>query len=385
MIEELGTSQRAAVATAAGDSGAETRGTDILLFLAEGTAGAVGEEFFQRLVKHLALAFRADVGFIAEVVPEDRGRARFLACWEGGKLVQPMEYAMAGTPCGELGGSEVVWYEQGVIERFPEDEMVVQLGLDSYLAVTLRGSDGTHLGHLGVLAAAPLRASEENVAAMRIFAARAAAEVERRQHEDALRASEALHRALAEELAASRARLVEAGDEERRRLERNLHDGAQQRLVTLSLALRLAQANVDRHPDAARTELEAASRELAHALDELRELARGLHPAILADRGLGPALEALAARAPVPVELEDVRCGRLPAPVEAAAYYVVAESLTNVAKYADAKAAHVRVARADGVAIVEVEDDGVGGADPAQGTGLRGLADRVEALPAGSA
>ena len=182
------------------------------------------------------------------------------------------------------------------------------------------------------------------------------------------------------QLAASRARIVRAGDEERRRLERNLHDGAQQRLVTLSLALRLAQSNLDDDPAVARTLLDSASSELAQALEELRELARGIHPAILSDRGLGPALEALAARTPVPVELEDVTDGRLPPPVEAAAYYVVAESLTNVAKYADAQSAHVRIAREDGIAVVEVEDDGVGGADASRGTGLRGLADRVEAL-----
>jgi PAS domain S-box-containing protein len=181
------------------------------------------------------------------------------------------------------------------------------------------------------------------------------------------------------QLAASRARIVRAGDEERRRLERNLHDGAQQRLVTLSLGLRLAESRLD-DPDAARALLESASSELAQALEELRELARGIHPAMLSDRGLGPALEALAARTPVPVELEDGTDGRLPPPVEAAAYYVIAESLTNVAKYADAAAAHVRVAHENGLAVVEVEDDGVGGADASRGSGLRGLADRVEAL-----
>jgi signal transduction histidine kinase len=183
-----------------------------------------------------------------------------------------------------------------------------------------------------------------------------------------------------EQLTASRARIVRAGDEERRRLERNLHDGAQQRLVALSLALRMAQGNLESDAEAARRLLEGASDELAQALEELRELARGLHPAILSDRGLGPALESLASRAPVRVELKRICDGRLPPPVEAAAYYVVAESLTNVAKYAQATAAHVSITRRDGVAVVEVEDDGVGGADPSLGTGLRGLADRVEAL-----
>jgi signal transduction histidine kinase len=183
-----------------------------------------------------------------------------------------------------------------------------------------------------------------------------------------------------EELTASRARIVQAGDAARRRLERNLHDGAQQRLVTLSLTLRLAQARLDEDAAAARELLDAASGELASALEELRELARGLHPAILSDRGLGAALEALATRAPVPVELGGVPPERLPPPVEAAAYYVVAESLTNVAKYAEASSAHVSVVQDNGFAIVEVVDDGVGGVDLSRGSGLRGLADRVEAL-----
>jgi signal transduction histidine kinase len=183
-----------------------------------------------------------------------------------------------------------------------------------------------------------------------------------------------------EQLAASRARLVEASDAERRRLERNLHDGAQQRLVSLSLSLRLAQARLKSDPEGAGELLGAAGAELALALEELRELARGIHPAVLTDRGLGPALESLADRAPLPVDLLAIPDDRLPGPVEAAAFYVVAEALTNVAKYADASSVSVSVARANGRAIVEVSDDGKGGADPARGSGLRGLVDRVEAL-----
>jgi PAS domain S-box-containing protein len=183
-----------------------------------------------------------------------------------------------------------------------------------------------------------------------------------------------------DELRRSRARIVEAGDAERRRLERNLHDGAQQRLVSLSLSLRLAQARLTSDPAAAGELLTGAGVELAHALEELRELARGIHPAVLTDRGLGPALASLADRAPLPVELDQVPSERLPPRVEAAAFYVVAEALTNVAKYADATSVRVSVARLDGHAVVEVADDGRGGADPAQGTGLRGLVDRVEAL-----
>jgi PAS domain S-box-containing protein len=193
------------------------------------------------------------------------------------------------------------------------------------------------------------------------------------------RLNDELHARL-EELAASRARIVTAGDVERRRLERNLHDGAQQRLVTLSLSLRLALARLDADPTAARAALADACDELALALDELRELARGLHPAVLTDRGLRAAVEVLAGRVPVPVEIMDVPDERLPEPIEAGAYYLIAEALTNVTKYAQASSVRVRVAAADGSVLVEVWDDGVGGADPAGGSGLRGLADRVEAL-----
>ncbi len=178
----------------------------------------------------------------------------------------------------------------------------------------------------------------------------------------------------------SRARIVEAASIERRRLERNLHDGAQQRLVSLSLSLRLAQARITKDPESAEALLNAAADELAHALEELRELARGIHPAVLTDRGLEPALQALLSRAPMSVTLAEAPEERLPEAVEAAAYYVVAEALTNVAKYAQASSATVRVVRENGRAVVEIADDGVGGADPTNGSGLRGLADRVEAL-----
>jgi PAS domain S-box-containing protein len=183
-----------------------------------------------------------------------------------------------------------------------------------------------------------------------------------------------------QEIRASRARLVEAQDAERRRLERNLHDGAQQRLVSLSLALRLAQAKLSADPEGAGDILAAANDELALALAELRELARGIHPAMLTDRGLEAAVESLATRAPVPVELAAMPRERLPAPVEAAAFYVISEALANVGKYAHATLARVSVMRVDGHAVVVVDDDGVGGADPTSGSGLRGLVDRIEAL-----
>jgi signal transduction histidine kinase len=184
------------------------------------------------------------------------------------------------------------------------------------------------------------------------------------------------------QLAASRVRLVSAGDEERRRLERNLHDGAQQRLVSLALSLRHARGKLVSDPGKTDALLSAASGELDVALEELRELARGIHPAVLTNRGLAPALESLADRAPLPVELElKLPNGRrLPERVEAAAYYLASEALANVAKHANASCVVVRVASDNGSAVVEVADDGVGGADPQQGSGLRGLTDRIEAL-----
>ena len=187
-------------------------------------------------------------------------------------------------------------------------------------------------------------------------------------------------RARLAELAASRARIVTAGDVERRRLERNLHDGAQQRLVALALSLRMVAGKLESEPEAAREILNGATGELALALDELRELARGLHPAVLTDRGLRPAVEMLAGRAPLPVQITAIPDERLSEPVEAAAYYLIAEALTNVAKYANASTVSVTVRAGGGRVTVEVSDDGIGGADAAAGSGLRGLADRVEAL-----
>jgi signal transduction histidine kinase len=181
-------------------------------------------------------------------------------------------------------------------------------------------------------------------------------------------------------LAASRVRIVEAADTERRRLERNLHDGAQQRLVSLALQLRVVKASLRKDPESADALLAKADSELDHALEELRELARGIHPAVLTDRGLEAAVHGLAERAPIPVELTRLPENRLPDSVEAAIYYLVAEAITNVAKYAQATRASVAVERSNGFATVVVRDDGVGGAAPVPGSGLAGLADRVEAL-----
>jgi signal transduction histidine kinase len=186
-------------------------------------------------------------------------------------------------------------------------------------------------------------------------------------------------RASVNELRQSRARIVEVGDTERRRLERNLHDGAQQRLLAVALGLRLVEARLAAHPVEA--DLVASSRsELEQSLQELREIAHGIHPAVLSDHGLAVALETAVARSSVPVRLSMEVDGRLPEPIEAAAYYMVCEALTNTAKYAHASKATVHISCHDGQVRIEVTDDGRGGADMATGSGLRGLADRVAAL-----
>jgi signal transduction histidine kinase len=187
-------------------------------------------------------------------------------------------------------------------------------------------------------------------------------------------------RARLEALRASRSRLVEAGDAERRRLTRDLHDGAQQRLVSLMIELKLASKRFDQDPELARKLLDSAVANAEAAIDDLRDLAAGIHPAVLSQRGLDAAIESLATRASLPVELESRLEDRLPLPVETAAYFVVAEALTNVAKYANATYAAVSARVEEGTAVIEVRDDGAGGADATSGSGLRGLADRVGAL-----
>jgi signal transduction histidine kinase len=181
-------------------------------------------------------------------------------------------------------------------------------------------------------------------------------------------------------LAASRVRLVATADRTRRQIERDLHDGAQQRLVALALDLRAAQAAVPPQLDELQGELTRVADGMASVLDELREMARGIHPAILAEGGLGPALRTLARRSPVPVQLAVRTAGRLPERVEVAAYYVVSEALANAAKHAGASLVRVELEQADGLLHLAVRDDGVGGADPLRGSGLVGLSDRVEAL-----
>jgi len=206
---------------------------------------------------------------------------------------------------------------------------------------------------------------------LRIQAEQYAAELAQRQREI---------EQMAAELAASRRRIVAVSDETRRRIERNLHDGVQQRIVTLSLMVRGVRDSVPDDLAQARADIDQVSDGLALALEELRDLSRGLHPAILTERGLGPALRSLARRSALPVQVEVNYSARLAQSLEVTAYYVASEAFTNAAKHARASAVEIVVGSSDGSLVVRVSDDGVGGADPSRGSGLAGLRDRVEAV-----
>jgi signal transduction histidine kinase len=182
------------------------------------------------------------------------------------------------------------------------------------------------------------------------------------------------------ELAASRRRIVAAADESRRRIERDLHDGTQQRLVSLGLALRAAEASVSPEREDLREQLSRVAQGLTEAVEDLQEISRGIHPAILTKGGLGPALQTLAHRSPIPVDLDITMDIRLPEPIEVAAYFVASEALANAAKHSQASRIDLSLEESDGDLVLSVRDDGVGGADPARGSGLVGLTDRVEAL-----
>ena len=339
------------------------RGHELLAAVAEGTAGAVGEEFLRCLARNVAEAFAAKMVMIAEADDPSGMHVTALACWYDGAFIEgPLEYDTAGTPCAVVADTPWVSFPQALREHFPDDLPAIEQGLQSYLAVCLRSSADVHLGHIAVLDAHPMEASEEDVAALRIFAARASAELERRNQARALEES--------------RARVVEAADAERRRVGRDLHDGAQQRLLAVSNLLRVARMNAGEPAEAL---LATAADELAQAHAELRELARGLHPVALSERGLRAALESLCANSAIEVVL-DITDDELPDELAAAAYFVAAESLANTARYAQASRVEVHVRPRAGELHIEVADDGVGGADLSCGTGLSGLADRVEVL-----
>jgi len=341
------------------------RGDELLRAVAEGTAGAVGDEFLRCLARHVAEAFAAKMVLIVEASDPSGMHVRSLASWYDGAFIEePFEYDTAGTPCAVTTDYPWVAFPEALTERFPKAAIAINLGLQSYLAICLRSSDDVHLGHIAVLDSRPMEADAEDAAALRIFAARASAELERRNQAKALEAS--------------RARVIDAADRERRRVGRDLHDGAQQRLLAVSNLLRVSRMKLDESDPAAEL-IARAEEELSQAHGELRKLARGLHPVALTERGLGSALESLADASDVPVDIET--CDRaLPLPVARAAYFIASESLANCTRYASASRITVRVIDEGDSLLVEVSDDGVGGADPTCGTGLLGLVDRVEVL-----
>jgi len=341
------------------------RRRDLLRTVAEGTAGAVGDEFLRCLVRHLALAFDAKFAFVAEATEPDGQHVRLVSIWyDGDWMDEPFEYDTRGKPCALVVERAIVAFPEELTTRFPEAQPAIDMGLESYLAICLRAADGTHLGHLAVMDAHPMTAGSDDVAALRIFASRTAAELERRRQAAALRRS--------------RERVIEAADTERRRVGRDLHDGAQQRLMAVGNLLRAAQIKLGDESDVAAV-MQLALDDLGEAHADLRDLARGLHPVALAERGLGGALESLTAASGVAVTL-DVWDEELPEEIALAAYFIVSESLTNAGKYAQADAVSIRVAPEAGTLVVEIADDGRGGADASAGTGLRGLADRIDAL-----
>jgi signal transduction histidine kinase len=319
---------------------------DLLRTIAAGTANAVGQPFFEELTRQLARAFQAELAYVAESLTERPAHMRVLASSAGGvDLPEGAEIEVAGNPCG----------------------------LASRLVVPMNSADGSVVGQIGVCSARPIEATAEDRAALEIFASRAAAEVERRRQEDELRARD-------DEIAASRMRIVQAAEDERRRIGANLHDGAQQRLVAIGHFLDVARKKMgDAAPDAAPL-VERARDEARDAGRELRELSRGLNPASLTERGLGVALETLAGNCPLPVRLLTVPEGRLPDPIETALYYLVSEALANAARHANASQVTVSIVEQAGAIVAEVWDDGSGSASPGSGTGLQTLNDRVSAL-----
>ncbi|HEY1597938.1 MAG TPA: histidine kinase [Thermoleophilaceae bacterium] len=352
----------------------EANERDLLRTIAAGTAPVVGKAFFRSLVRHVAEALGAEVAFVAEYVGGPPVRGRTLASWPtaADALGEGLEFGLEGSPCALTLERDVVSIPDGVREGFPHDPLVTKYALDGYLAIVLRGSDGERLGYIGVQSKHRLEATDEELTALFIFASRAAAEVERRRHEIALRERET-------EVNASRARVVHAADEERRRIGRNLHDGAQQRLLALGNLVKLARRQLATPEEAARL-LATVEEEAGAALKELQELSRGLHPSGLVECGLGQPLETLAGRLTVPLEIVSLPERRLPDVVEVTIYYLVSEAATNAAKYANASVVRVEVDQSGRMITASVSDDGVGGATVEGGSGLAGLVDRVESL-----
>jgi signal transduction histidine kinase/uncharacterized protein YhfF len=329
------------------------------------------------MARHLAAAFGAELAFIGEHLPAPAtGRVRVLASWQNGvELREGYEFDLDDSmPCSVVRREGMLVLPDGTCARFPGDRYVRDFGLDSYLGVALPGAGDEHVGYVALMSSRPMDPDEDELAVLRIFAARAGAEIERRRHQAALRTRDA-------EVAAARARVLDAADSERQRIGRDLHDGAQQRIVALGHLIGIARRKLpDDAPAQVLELLDRAHQEAKLATDELRELARGLHPAGLTEKGLGSALEALAGRSPIALHIDELPERRLPAPVELTAFYLASEGLTNAVKYAHADVVRVAVTTRLGEAVVTLSDDGRGGADAGGGSGLAGLSDRVAAL-----
>jgi signal transduction histidine kinase/uncharacterized protein YhfF len=353
---------------------AEIRERDLLSRLAAGTAGVVGAAFLRRLVRELAGALDAEVAFVAELIEHRPGYARTIASAyaPGMELREGYEFALEGTPCEDAYSCELLLVRSGARDRYPADDFLAGHDLDGYLAIPLLGADRRAIGHLGVISTRPVDPDPSELHALQIFAARAGAELDRRRHERALRQR-------ADEVVASRARAVHAADVERLRIGRDLHDGAQQRLVVLGQAIDLALRELERDPEGAQQRLTCAREQASLAGRELRELARGLHPVGL-ERGLGSALAALTTQSPLPIEVTALPDRRLPEVVEATIWFLVSEALSNALKHAGATRVTVCVVLHGRTLVATVSDDGAGGACATRGTGLQGLQSRVEAL-----
>jgi signal transduction histidine kinase len=329
-------------------------------------AGAPPQEVFEAVSVEVAALIPADGSALTRF--EADGTVTALSGWttEGGYSYVGERYELEGTVSGLIFETG----RPGRVENYAEapgmaPEAARTMGWHSSVGAPIT-VEGRLWGVMAVVSKneSPLPpATEQRLAAFTELVATAIANTESRA-----------------ELEASRARIVATADATRRQIERDLHDGVQQRLVSLSLQLRAAQSAAPRGAGELARQLDGVATGLAEAIEELSEIAHGLHPAILAESGLLPALEALARRSAVPVELDIRVKGRLPQPVEIAAYYAVAEALTNVAKHARASSAEVQVEIGQGVLHVSVRDDGIGGANPGRGSGIVGLKDRVEAL-----
>jgi signal transduction histidine kinase/uncharacterized protein YhfF len=306
--------------------------------LAAATSAVVGTAFLRALVRHLAEAFGAEAAYLAEADP-DAAAFSVVAAW--GKAP-------------------------------PEGARTSPAQASGYV-VPLEGSRGEIIGFIAVGGEAPVDPADPDRETVRIFAARAAAELERRQAEQELRAREA-------EVAASGARMVERADSEQRRIGRELHDGAQQRLVVLGQRLDIARRVLREDPDKACTMLDAARSEMRAIGEELRDLARGLAPAGLQQHGLAGALQVLASRSTLPVEVGGLPDRRLPDPIEATLYFLVSEAIANAIKHASATRMTVDIGYRGGALVGEIADDGRGGAAIDPEGGLQGLADRVAAV-----